>query len=75
MGPMEQGGLCKDEVTAEQSKQSSQTSHVLYASPPPITRLQLWKHTCGLTTPKLPLRFLGTYEESHTFAELPQNSI
>lgn len=75
MGPTEQGGLWKDEVTAVQSKQSSHTSYILYASPPPITKLQLGKHTCGLTTPKLPLQFLGTYEESHTFAGLPQNSI
>lgn len=65
----------KDGVTAEQNEQSSHTSHVLYASPPPITKLQLGKHTCGLTTPTFPLQFLGTHEESHAFAGLPQNSI
>lgn len=70
---MDQRRLDKDAVTAEESSQSSHTRHVLYASPPPITRLQLGKHTCGLTTPQLPLWFLGTYEESHTFAGLPQN--
>lgn len=50
----------KDGVTAEQNEQSSHTSHVLYASPPPVTKLQLGKHTCGLTTPTLPLQLLGT---------------
>lgn len=57
-----QWGSFKDGVTAEQNKQSSHTSHVLCASPPPITKLQLGKHTCGLTTPTFPLQFLGTHE-------------
>jgi len=75
MEPVGHQGLHKGEITAEESKQSSHTNHVLYASPPPITKVQLGKHTCGLTTPKLPLQFLATYEESYTFAGLPQKSI